>query len=209
MPAGLPGDSATNNAGNPTLGQFVVFDPLSGPKGSPFDTDNTGNASTGALSTCIGFGANDVIGFLGVASTTAPAAIFAAGFNDNNTPGQKNATYSAGGPPPVVATTAVDSTFMYLGGGRSVTASGVNPAGVAGVNPYTAGVALCGAGNGRSRDGGAGPIFTGFPMKMATATAGVANGAAVETGFTNRSGVSLVTAQSVYGSNTTQLAAAS
>jgi len=31
----------------------------------------------------------------------------------------------------------------------------------------------------------------------------VANGAAVETGFTNRSGVSLATGQSVFGSSTT------
>jgi hypothetical protein len=58
------------------------------------------------------------------------------------------------------------------------------------------------AGNVGSRDAGAGPAYTGFSTKMVTATGAVANGAAVEAGFTNRSGVALVTGQSVFGSST-------
>jgi len=99
--------------------------------------------------------------------------------------------------------------LMYMGGGRSVTASGVNTAGVAGTSPYTAGFWPVAAGNGGSRDGGAGPAFTGFTHKMVTATAGVANGAAVEAGFVNRTGAAMVSGQSTFGSSTTAQAAAS
>lgn len=186
MPAGLPGTAAaTNTGGNPSAGAFVIMCPLSGPKGSPFDKDVSSNASTGALSTGIGFGSPPIIGL------TAPASIKEAGFSDDYVPG---VTKPAG-------TSSSDSTYMYIGGGKS-DALGAPV-------PYTAGFALAGAGNGASRDGGAGPAYTGFPMKMVTATGTAANGAAVESGFTNRSGVSLSTGQSVFGSNTTQNAAAS
>ncbi len=83
---------------------------------------------------------------------------------------------------------------MYIGGGKS-DATGAPV-------PYTAGFGLGMAGNGGSRDAGAGPAFQGFRIKTVTATGAVANGAAVETGFTNRSGVALVTGQSVFGSAT-------
>jgi hypothetical protein len=42
---------------------------------------------------------------------------------------------------------------------------------------------------------------------MVTAAAGIANGAVVETGFQNRSGVALVSGQSVFGASTTASAA--
>jgi hypothetical protein len=211
MPAGLPGSTAVQNAANPALGRFVIFDPLSGPKGSPFDKDNTGNASTGALSTGIGFGDADILGFPGVSATTAPVAIQNAGFSDNNIPGEENTTYAAGGPPPVVASSTIKSTMMYIGGGRSIIAGGV-AGGLSTPSPYTAGVALCGAGNGGSRDGGAGPAFTGFPMKMVTVPAGtptVAVGAVVETGWVNRADRTMLANESAYGSATAALAAAS
>jgi hypothetical protein len=208
MAASLPGATAVQNGANPSQGRFVTFDPLSGPKGSPlggrtlsFDANNhpvytpdATNLSTGALATGIGFGDSDIINVGGA------AAIFAAGFNDNDIPGERP-VYAAGGPPPVVSSSVIDSTRMYIGGGRSTNTGAPNP--------YTAGIALCGAGNGGSRDGGAGPAFLGFPMKMVTATGAVANGAAIETGWTNRSGVSLKTGESCFGSGTAALAAAS
>lgn len=207
MPAALPGSTPVQNAANPSTGQFVILDPLSGPKGSPFDaqkfdystgtplgwnattklpikTGDTSNISTGALSTGIGFGASHIIG------PTAPASIKAAGFTDDYIP-------AGSSPTPANAT---DARYLYIGGGRS------NANGVA--NPYTAGYQICGAGNGGSRDGGAGPAFTGFSAKMVTATAGVANGAAIEAGFINRSGVAMVSGQSAFGSATAANAAA-
>ena len=204
MPASLPGSTLAQNKANPALGAFVIFDPLSGPKGSPLDKDaaSANQCSTGALSTGIGYGDTDIING---AQGSPEANIFAAGFNYHNIAGEKNATYTAPPPNGVVATNAIDSTRMYLGGGKcTATANGVAPA-----VPYTAGVSLVGAGNGGSRDGGAGPAFTGFPLKTVTAIASVAVGAAVETGFINRSRRTITTGESVFGSNTTQLAAAS
>jgi hypothetical protein len=189
MPASLNGSTAAENAANPSAGRPVMMDALSGPKGSPLDKDNTGNASTGALSTFIGFGSGVVVGS-GLLFGTPPAGVNG-GFVDD------------------VTGAGANSTYVYIGGGRSVTASGVNTAGVAGTNPYTAGFVPVGAGSGGSRDGGAGPAFTGFIAKMVTATGAVANGAAVETGFTNRTGAALATGQSTFGSSTTAQAAAS
>jgi hypothetical protein len=175
-----------------------MIDPLSGPKGSPFGgrtlsfdanghavyTPDPANLSTGALSTGIGFGSPPIIG------PTAPASIRAAGFSDDYTPGVTK-------PSGVAAT---DSTLVYIGGGRS-DANGLP-------NPYDeSAVALAMAGNGGSRDAGAGPAFTGFGVKTVTATGAVANGAAVETGFTNRSGVALKAGESVFGSATAANAA--
>jgi hypothetical protein len=191
MPAALPGSTAAENAANPSAGRPVLMDALAGPKGAPLDKDNTGNASTGALSTGIGYGLNVIVG-AGLLYGTPPAGVNG-GFVDDSGEGASGA----------------NSTLMYLGGGRSVTASGVNTAGVAGTSPYTAGFWPVAAGNGGSRDGGAGPAFTGFTHKMVTATAGVANGAAIETGFINRTGVALVSGQSAFGSSTTAQAAAS
>lgn len=190
MPASLPGSTAAANAtGNPSAGPLVIMDPLSGPDGSPYDKDSTGNASTGALSTGIGFGGN-VIG----AGQIQPL------WNDNDIPGEVP-TYAAPPPAGVVASSAINSTRMYIGGGRMVANN------TAGdklqrpflPSPYTAGVAIGAAGAGLTRDNGAGPAFLSSPLKLVTAAAGVAIGAVVETGFTNRSGVALTTGQSVFG----------
>ncbi len=205
MPAGLPGSTAVQNAANPSLGLFVIFDLLSGPKGSPFDRDvqvpyngspggagfpASGNQSTGALSTGIGFGSPPVIGL------TAPASILAAGFGDDYTPGVTKPD----------GTASANSTYMYIGGGRS-DAPTIATFGAAIANPYTAGFGIGGAGQGGSRDAGAGPAFTGFTIKTVTAAGAVATGGVVETGFSNRSGQALVTGQSVFGSNGTASAA--
>jgi hypothetical protein len=105
MPAGLPTSSLANNLGNPTgaeapnlvaQNRAVIFDPLSGPKGSPFDKGSVGTASTGALSTGIGFGLNTLIG---LNAASAPQSIFNAGFNDNYPPGAKIVTYAPAPPP--------------------------------------------------------------------------------------------------------------
>ena len=183
MPAALPNATAAENAANPSAGNPVLFDPLSGPKGSPFDKDAAGNASTGALSTGIGYGTEKIFG------PTAPASIRAEGFDDDDTVGVTKPD----------GTAASNATLVYIGGGRS-NADGTP-------NPYTAGFGLCSAGQGGSRDGGAGPAFTGFGLKTVTATGAVANGAAVEAGFANRSGVALVSGQSVFGSATAANAA--
>jgi hypothetical protein len=185
MPASLPGATLAQNQGNPTQGPSVTFDLMSGPKGSPFDRDQAGNLSTGALSTGIGFGSPPVIGPVSnPLFSNAVAGIRGAGFTDDYTPGVSKPD----------ATASADSRFMYIGGGRSL------PSGVA--NPYTAGFGIGMAGQGGSRDAGAGPAFTGFSIKTVTATGAVAPGAAVEAGFTNRSGVALVNDQSVFGSST-------
>jgi hypothetical protein len=215
MPAALPQSPGRKNSllaadqypVNPSVGQAVLMDALSGTKGSPLDKDNAAatitlpdatqitwqaNCTTGGLSTGIGYGLNVVVapGNLFNATTGAPGG----GFTDNVGEGASGA----------------NSTAIYIGGGRSVTTgAGVNPAGVAGTNPYTAGFFPVAAGNGGSRDAGAGPAFTGFTHKMVTATAGVANGAVVETGFVNRSGVALLAGESTFGSSTTAQAAAS
>lgn len=195
MPASLPGDNDLNNGGNPNAGRFVIMDPFSGPKGSILDAKmanpsgggvyvaNPGGLSTGGLSTGIGFGSPAIVG-------VSPDSIAGRGFNDDYIPGvTKNS--QAG----MVA--SADSTLMYIGGGRSIVTAGMHPPGVAGTNPYTAGFAICGAGNGGSRDSGAN---TGFPLKMVTATGNVANGAAIEAGSINRSGVAMIAGQSTFGS---------
>jgi hypothetical protein len=185
MPAALPGSTASDNAsGNPSAGRFVLFSPFSGPKGSPFDKDTAGNASTGALSTGIGFGSPPIIG------PTAPASIKAAGFTDDYTPGVTM---------PDGTTASANSKLVAIGGGKST----ANVAGNAPTVPYVAGFALVGAGNSGSRDATAGPAYQGFAVKTVTASGTVANGSAVETGFTNRSGASITTGQSVFGSSTT------
>lgn len=178
MPAALPGSTLAENLANPSAGLRINLDLLSGPKGSPFDKDGSGNASTGGLSTGIGFGSPPIIGL------TAPASIQAAGFTDDYTPGVTKPD----------GTASPNSSIMYIGGGRS-DVNGLP-------NPYTAGFGIGAAGQGGARDAGAGPAFQGFRCKMVTAAGAVANGAAVETGFINRSGVAMVTGQSVFGSAT-------
>jgi hypothetical protein len=165
------------------------MDPLSGPKGtafagrkiaswsagSPVYAADATNLSTGGLSTGIGFGSPPIFGDTNVNG-------FSEGnFTDDYIPGTDLP----------VGTTATDSKCMYIGGGRSE-ADGTP-------DPYLAAeVGICMAGNGGSRDAGT----AGFPVKTVTAAGAVANGAAVETGFVNRSGVALVAGQSVFGSAT-------
>ena len=200
MAASLPGASLAENQANPSQGRCVMLDPLSGPQGSPFGgrtlsfdaaghpvyAADTADLSTGALSTGIGFGSPPIIG------PTAPGSIQAAGFTDAYSPGMTKPD----------GTASSDSRHVYIGGGRcNPPAEGPGSDGVAVPNPYTAGYALGMAGNGGSRDGGAGPAFTAFACTMATATGTVANGAAVETGLINRSGVSITAGQSVFASN--------
>jgi hypothetical protein len=189
MPAGLPGATKAQNLANPTQGPMVIFNPLSGPKGSPFDLGSSGTVSTGALSTGIGFGSPPIIG------PTAPGSIRRAGFNDDYTLGVTKPD----------GTASANSVLVFIGGGRMIKNNGATvsdrgrpfiPA------PYTTGFALGAAGNGGSRDAGAGPIFTSFALKMVTAAGAVAGGAVIETGFTNRSGLALVTGQSTFGSAT-------
>jgi hypothetical protein len=99
-----------------------------------------------------------------------------------------------------------DSRLVAIGGGRSFITPGSGSdwsRGVSSPNPYTAGFALGGFGNGGSRDGGAGPVFTPFGMKLAVAQADVAVGGAVATGFTNRSSSIVKLGNGQFGSNTT------
>ena len=183
---------------NPNAGKFVMMDPFSGPDGSPFDRDNVGNHSTGALSTGIGFGGNKVTNVsTGTSPFTAPQAIKNAGFLDDYTPG---VTMPAG----TAATLAILTT---IGGGKNtIVGGGATGLGVSTPAPYLV-QPLLGFGAGGSRDAGAGPAFTGFATKMVTAVGAVAHGAVVETGFVNRSNTAMVATDSVFGSSTTASAA--
>lgn len=221
MPASIPGSTLVQNKANPSVGAVVTFDLLSGPKGSPMDARKLtiavgGNASyvndaanqnpsTGGLSTGIGYGeASPIINTPGTFATAA-LAIRARGFDDDEIPGATKPDNTA----------AADSTFMYIGGGKTAIVAGTGPNGngwptqakVASSVPYVAGFGIGAAGNGGSRDAGAGPAFTGFPMKMVTAAGAVANGAVIEAGWTNRSNVGLVVGQSVFGSQVAASAA--
>jgi hypothetical protein len=203
MPAGLSGATAAENSANPSKGSTTIFDLLSGPKGSLFDNDkdyaaataffptSTGavanaNCSTGSLSTGIGFGSPPVLNAAQIANGAGN------NFDDD---------YTVGVSSPDPTTPFANSTGMYIGGGKCT----ANVGGSAPVVPYVAGFGIGAAGNGGlttaggSRDAGAGPAFTGFKLKTVTAAGTVANGAVVETGFVNRSGVSLATGDSVFG----------
>lgn len=201
MPAGLPGSSQTENDANPSSGAFVIFDPLSGPKGSPLDTPGTVHNSTGGL--CNGIGMESQANYINaVSNPNFPDPIRSAGFDDDYSPGTENG--NAGGTP-----NTIDSNYMYIGGGRSELVSGDGADGngfptdslVSVPDPYTAGVAILGAGNGGSRDAGAGPAFTGFPMKMVTAAIETANGDDIELGFKNRTGATMPAGTSAFGSD--------
>lgn len=206
---------------NPSAGKTVLMDPFSGPKGSPFDAkrfnpttllkeaDPT-NYSTGALNTGIGFGlgVGPVVNVSpGTAPATAAQALDDRGFTDDYTPGLSMPASTAA--VPVLATTAI---LTAIGGGKSVITPGPGNTGlgVSTVSPYAAqpllafgtGVAPFTAA-GSSRDAGAGPAFTGFPLKAVTAAGAVADGAAIETGFVNRTGKAMVATESAFGSSTT------
>lgn len=190
-------------AANPVTGKAVLQNPFSGPKGSPFDavlinpttfarSKDPNNFSTGALNTGIGFGLN-VGPVINVSTGTSPATALAAiktkGFNDDYTPGITM---------PDGVTQATTAILTAIGGGKSTAA--VN--GIAPTVPYVA-QPLLGFGAGASRDAGAGPAFTGFGMKTVTAPGAVADGAVIETGFVNRTGVAMVNTDSAFGSSTT------
>jgi hypothetical protein len=177
MPARLPGSTDAQNNGNPSAGPVVVFSPINGVTNAPQASADQSGAGMG-LSTGIGYGQN-VIGI------TAPASIIAAGFTDNYVPGL---TLPGGG-------NASDARLMMIGGGRT------NADGSPGT-PWSAGSGLLAAGNGGNRDAGGAPgAGAGFNVKTVTAPGSVVNGAVVEAGFVNRSGQSLTTGQSVFGSS--------
>jgi hypothetical protein len=206
---------------NPSSGKAVLMSSFSGPKGSVLDAkvavfydnlpggeawtapvEDPDNISTGALSTGIGFGLNDFDGFFdGQPGRVLPDQ----NFNDDYIPGVTKVG-------PTVLVSATTSELVAIGGGKSLAAVvGVSVPGVsvkdgiAVAAPYTAGFGLLGWGGGGvggARDAGAGPIYTGFETKMVTATAPVAVGAAVETGWTNRTSFALVSGKSVFGSAT-------
>jgi hypothetical protein len=140
------------------------------------------NYSVGALNTGIGFGC-----LLNI-DPTAPASIKAAGFSDDYTPGVTL-------PDGTATTTAI---LTAIGGGKST----ANVGGLAPTVPYEE-QPLLNMGNGGSRNAGAGPIFTGFFSKMVTAIADIANGVAVEAGFLNRTGATILTGHSTDGSSNT------
>ena len=189
---------------NPSVGKQVLMSPFSGPRGSPFDAkkapyyDNlpggvawsapvadTANLSTGALSTGIGYGTNAFDGFA------------------DNQPGRSTQPFldvkivpGVSLPSTVDATTAI---LTAIGGGKTVVsgADGI----INTTTPYVA-QPLLGFGGGGSRDAGAGPAYTGFGTKAVTSTGAVAVGAAVETGFLNRTSFALNTGKTVLGSAT-------
>lgn len=171
---------------NPSAGKTVLMNPFSGPKGSPFDRDQAGNHSTGALNTGIGFGCNLVIG------PTAPQSIKDKGFNDDYIPGVSL-------PSGVLAT---DAKLTCIGGGKSTAC--VN--GIAPTVPYEE-QPLLAFGEGGSRDAGAGPAYTGFSIKMVTASGSVAEDAAIETGFLNRNTQAMASGQSAFGNSNAASAA--
>ena len=197
MPAFMMGGTA---AANPSVGKQVLMCPFSGPSGSPFDakranyTDptsmtrvaDTANLSTGALNTGIGFGTSNFDGF----ADNQPGRVLPdQNYTDDYTPG---VTLPSG----IAATTAI---LTAIGGGK-VVVSGADQ-GIYTVTPYVA-QPLLGFGGGGSRDAGAGPAFTGFGTKVVTSTGAVAVGAAVETGFLNRTSFALNTGKTVLGSAT-------
>jgi hypothetical protein len=182
-------------AANPSVGKQVLMSPFSGPKGSPFDAKKANytdpndmtrvadpdNLSTGALCTGIGFGLNDFDGFV----DKQPGRVLPdQNFTDDYTPG---VTMPAG-------TSALDARLTCIGGGGSLSDGTPDPYDI---QP------LLGFGGGGARDAGTGPAYTGFATKTVTATGAVAVGAAVETGFVNRTSYALEAGKTVFGAATT------
>lgn len=192
---------------NPAGGKQVIHSPFSGPKGSPFDAKSFNpttfvlepdptNHSTGAMNTGIGHAltTGPVINVSTSTDTpTAPRAIRNAGFTDDFAPGLN----MPGG------TLAPDARLLAIGGGRNVlTGGGATGLAISEPDPYDA-QPIVAFGGGASRDAGAGPAFTGFGMRMVTATGAVADGDAIEAGYINRTGRPMVATDSAYGSSTT------
>jgi len=208
------------------------MDPFSGPKNSPLDAkvypstiaqpipsdrvNDPNNTSTGALATGIGFGltvgvAGGAAGIAGSGGIGPPVYPISAAAGKN--PQNFTDDYQPGLTKPD-GTAAPDATYLAIGGGRSniVVTGGDVSKGLSTVAPFSAVPIMAfgdGPGNqpspgvaGSSRDAGAGPAFTGFGMKSVTAAGAVADGAAIETGFTNRSGVAMVATNNQFGSAT-------
>lgn len=221
MPAALPGSTLVQNLANPSAGEAVAFSPFSGPKGSPLDYDvqnatttwpptysmlttkpsvASGNCSTGALSTGIGFVPTNkspdsgVVALNGIQTNTlgpslAAAQVGQSGFTDDSQPGITK--------PDGTANTL--ATQLAIGGGKSTANSVASPTTP---SPYVAQPILA-AGNSGSRDAGAGPAFTGFGMKIVTASGAVAVGVAIEAGWVNRTNNAMVSGPSAHGVSTT------
>jgi hypothetical protein len=188
MPAVNMGKTGTGNAGVAN-GQAVIMSPFSGPTGSPFDNDQSGNYSTGGLNTGIGFG----IGTLN--DTQSP--------KNNFTPLCEPGVWLPGN------TVAPDARLTAIGGGRSKLEDGTGANGngtppgttVSVPDPYGA-QPLLAFGNGVTRDAGAGPAFTGFGMKLVQASGNVAHAGVITTGWVNRvkPGYTLPTGLYAFGS---------
>jgi hypothetical protein len=196
MPSLNAQNEGPGSVGN-AAGLAVIHSPFSGPTGSPFDNDQSGNYSTGGLNTGIGFG----IGTLNHINPVAPGSVRNAGFTVGAVPGVSLPDN----------TSAADARLLAVGGGRSTLVDGTGPDGngtppgttVSVPNPYGAQPILA-YGNGGSRDAGAGPAFTGYSMNLLTANANVNHGAAINgTTFVNRvkPGVALPAQYSAFGSN--------
>ena len=187
-------DPTTAPVANPSVAHPVLMSPFSGPKGSIGDKDSSNNASTGGLSTGIGFGLdNSRPGITKLYAAVAGIEQHLQNYTDDYTPG---VTLPNG-------VAATDSRLVAIGGGKNVMTAGSGTdwsRATSAPVPYTAGFGLMAWGNGASRDGGAGPAFTGFGLKAVTAAADVAAAAVIETGFVNRSGVVLKQGLSQFGS---------
>jgi len=208
-------------------GNSASFSPFSGPKGSPFDAKmypsnganyttvpvaNTADHSTGGLSTGIGFESTDN-GQLVAGVRTGDLIVTTGGTTKGipaNGPGAINGftdDYQPGITLPSGASATL-ATMLAIGGGKSTitVVAGDVAKGLSVVSPYNV-QPILDMGVGGSRDAGAGPAFTGFGLKSVTATADVAQGAAIEAGFVNRtapaaSGIVLKNGSSAFGSAT-------
>jgi hypothetical protein len=173
---------------------------------------NTADHSTGGLSTGIGFESTDN-GQLVAGVRTGDLIVTTGGTTKGipaNGPGAINGftdDYQPGITLPSGASATL-ATMLAIGGGKSTitVVAGDVAKGLSVVSPYNV-QPILDMGVGGSRDAGAGPAFTGFGMKSVTATADVAQGAAIEAGFVNRtapaaSGIVLKNGSSAFGSAT-------
>lgn len=154
MPASTPGRT---NADDTTGGVAVTLDARSGVKSSPLDNDETGNFSTGALVTGIGYGPN--VGPQGFNEPT---------FLEDYVPGKTKPD----------GTTASDATYMYLGGGASKKHN--DDAGEANAQPITSNFGIVAAGGTIDRDDVG-------EMKAVVAEQDTAPGATLTVGYINAS----------------------
>ena len=197
MPA-LNAGSPNPPAANPSTGVAILMSSFSGPKGSPFDKDNTGNFTTGALNTGIGAGIGNGL-FLNYPPSSAVAG-YQLGVTKPDLTDMAATDPGTGAP--------WGSTLVAIGGGRTNVAAST---GVTSTVPYGTGFAIVAFGNGGSRDATAGPAFQGFGLRYSSPqTATVATGGAflgAITNLVNRTGVAIVATAplplSAFGSMTT------